>query len=576
MFRFAQRTASTDNVEPTAQSIPDRPEELYATLGRVIPGTPPSRACRPETAEFARFTRQQARPLWNRAVVRMEASLPLEGFATLAETDPIRYMRLFHTLAILFYERECAGKSLARYGVSASRIMMATSSSQRPTERASEVLGWSATQSAHSLARRLKPTELRDILEHLLSVDYGVERPGSLDRLGENSSRSFAYVAALLFEFIELCDHAKPSLNDFMSIQSACDTIHIWAQASRLNATDLTMILLNFHLCSNLVTPEYKRIGEQIVPVDVSLAPGSLVLIHDHGKSSRHGLTTYSGCLGRLVDAIKYDSGHGFVPGARELLLRKLSVDLNDMIPSMVFDGQRHDAMLGISTELARMHSIAPLALDQVYPLPVPEPDAAPSILDNLGDGIAGVALSYLSGNSKQKKTSDESQKTSSVAGKTSDQQGRHEVKTVQAAYQACTAALERVAERVALARGRWMLKERGKQRQKQAEEPTSKLGKESLQLQKREPCARGNREAEELMRWQLIYKKEVEYEDSIEMDPEDHMAEDPDQVQASASAVEARCAKKKHKDGDGGNGNDEEEEEDREQSDSEDWEAVT
>ncbi|KAI6362536.1 hypothetical protein MCOR25_006172 [Pyricularia grisea] len=537
--------ASPGTVEPTARSVPGSSRELYAVLGEVIPGTPPSRACRPETAEFARFTKQQARPLWNRAVARMEATLPLEEVAILAETDPIRHMRLVQTLAILFYERECVGKSLARYGVPVSPIMMAKPSGQRLTKRVSEVLGWPATQSAHSLARRLKPNELRDILEYLLCVDYGVKRPNSLDSLGENSSRSFAYVAALLFEFIELCDQAKPSLEDLIEIQTACDTIHVWAQGARLNATDLAMIMLNFHLCSSLVTPNCKRVEELIAPKDVSLAPGLVAFIPDHGKSCRHGLTTYSGCLGRLVDALKYGSGHKFVPGARERLHRKLSVDLNEIIPSMVFDGQRQDAMVRILTELARTHNIAPLALDQAYPLLVPEPDAAPSVLDNIGNRLAGVALSYLTGNSKQKKTGEDVQKISSGAGETSGQQSRQDVPTVQSSYRACTAAFERV--------GRWILEERSKQRQDQEEELTHELDQENLQLRKPEPCARDERESEELMRWQMIDKEEVEDKDSIEMDPEDVMVTDTDQAQAAASAIEDRCAKNKHKDGDGG-----------------------
>ncbi|TLD31648.1 hypothetical protein PspLS_02569 [Pyricularia sp. CBS 133598] len=516
MFQFTWKTESACLGEPTAQPVSGSPRELYVILGEVIPGTPPSRACRPETAEFARFTRQQARPLWNKAVARMEATLPLEEVAILAETDPIRHMRLVQILAILFYERECVGKSLARCGVSVPRIMMTKFSRQRPTERASEVLGWSATQSTHSLAKRLKPTELRGILEYLLCVDYGVKQPNSVDRLGENSSRSFAYVAALLFEFIELCEQERPSLNDLMGIQTACDTIHMWAQAARLNAADLKMILLNFHLCSSLATPNCKGLEEPIMSKDLSLASGLVVVIPDHGKSSRHGLTTYSGCLGRLVDALKYGSGHGFVPGAREQLLRKLSVDLNDMIPSMVFDSQRRDAMVQISTALASTHNMTPLALDQAYPLPVPEPDSAPSVLDNLGDGIAGGALRYLTGNLKQKKVSE-----------TSGKQGR-QATTVQAAYRACTAAFERF--------GRWILDESNKQRWKQQEDRTDKLDKENLQLEKRESCARDKRESEELMRWPLIHKENVENGGSIEMDP--------DQAQANASATEARCAK--------------------------------
>ncbi|ELQ39219.1 hypothetical protein OOU_Y34scaffold00511g9 [Pyricularia oryzae Y34] len=567
MFKFTQKTASPCKDESTALPVAGSPRELYAILSGVIPGTPPSRACRPETAEFARFTIQQARPLWNRAVARMEATLPLEGVAILAETDPIRHMRLVQTLAILFYERECVGKSLARSGLSVWRIMMTKSSRQRPTERASEILGWPAIQSANSLASRLKPTGLRDILEYLLCVDYSIRRPNSLHRLGENGSRSFAYVAALLFEFIELCEQTKPSVAHLMGIQAACDTIHIWAQAARLNATDLTIILFHFHLCSNLVPPNYKRDEEPIVSDDHSLAQGLVVFISDHGKSSRHGLTTYSGCLGRLVDALKYGSGHGFVPGARERLLRKISVDLNDMIPSMVFDGQRQDVMVRIATELARTHNIAPLALDQAYPLAVPEPDAAPSVLENFGDGIAGIALRYLSGNSKQKKPGEDVQKTSSVADETSGQQGRQDVTTVQAAYRACTAAFERV--------GRWISDERSKQRRKQQEEFTDKLDKENCQLRNRESCARDKGEGEEPMKWQLIHK-EVEIEDSIEKDSEKLMVKDPDQGRATASAIEARCAKNKHTDGDGGNDNNEDEEdEDREKSESEDCELV-
>ncbi|KLU89588.1 hypothetical protein MAPG_08559 [Magnaporthiopsis poae ATCC 64411] len=444
----------------------------------------PSRALRPETEVCQTATgKLSPNPNWARAGKRIHREV-YPGYARLlirrgATEEDEKHLLLFQVIAILFFDRECAGQFadmsrpykplLITHPLSPPENDLAVFGGAGPTLPPGPCMPYCDIE----MPLPALPTtyDLRLIVEYLLCLDYKVAPP-PLGSVKPASLESFARMSKRLYDFVWRCEECRPreegeeeenggsganrpSLRHPSTVQvraadAAAQMVRKAAHRMGLNYTDLALVCFHFYRLSwatlhlqadtaGTAAADFRAygfgedtFGQGVGKVmlegdgwnrdgysnsnnnkDATAAIGDasegkskprkpLVFGRGHGAWG-WGFDTYKGFRQSLPHPLIYGRWQGSLPtGVRDRILRKTSVDLNDLIPAVVFDRQRAAALTAAANDLAAMHGITRLSFDRAYPQP-PDPEPFLAMGGGLGeavstltDNVVGAAIGVL------------------------------------------------------------------------------------------------------------------------------------------------------------------------------------
>ncbi|KAL8407622.1 hypothetical protein RB594_006448 [Gaeumannomyces avenae] len=439
----------------------------------------PSRALRPETEVCQMATgKLSPNPNWARAGKRIHREV-YPGYARWlvrrggTEEDE-KHLLLFQVVAILFFDRECAGEFPE---ISRPYIPLQVTQMFFPPENDLIVFGGTTTAAAAAATAESfssKPCadmdtplpdlpsmcDLRLILEYLLCIDYKLPRRPTLASVNPASLESFARMSKRLYDFVWRCEECRPRDEDdepgrrcsarssprypsaaqVRGADAAAQLVRGAASLLGLNYTDLALMCFHFYRLSWAALPPHAdppgtatadlrahgfgdgtlgdaAAGDMPPPPlegegwnrgDYNPKPNagaekaqSPLVFGRGGGAWGWGFDTYKGFRQSLPHPLIYGRWQGSLPaGVRDRVLRKASVDVNDVIPAVVFDRRRACDLTAAARDLAATHGITTLSLVRAHPQP-PEPEALISMglgeaVTAFTDSVFGAAISAI------------------------------------------------------------------------------------------------------------------------------------------------------------------------------------
>ncbi|KAL8318624.1 hypothetical protein RB597_005753 [Gaeumannomyces tritici] len=484
------------NADTKASIVPrPQPPEPAWLPSTAAMSSRPSRALRPETEVCQIATGKiSPNPNWARAGKRIHREV-YPGYARWfarrggTEEDE-KHLLLFQVVAILFFDRECAGELPE---ISRPYSPLQVTQLFFPPENDLIVFGGTTTTTTTAAAAAAtaepfssKPCadidtplpdlpsmcDLRLILEYLLCIDYKLPQRPTLASVNPASLESFARMSKRLYDFVWRCEECRPrdgddepSLRRCSSARSslrypsaaqvraadaAAQLVRGAALLLGLNYTDLALMCFHFYRLSWAALPPHADDPPGTAAADLrahgfgdgtlgdaadAAAAGDMPPLEGEGWNRGDynsppkpdagaddadddetrsplvfgrgggawgwGFDTYRGFRQSLPHPLIYGRWQGSLPvGVRDRVLRKASVDANDVIPAVVFDRRRACDLTAAARDLAATHGITTLSLVRAHPQP-PEPEALISMglgeaVTAITDSVFGAAISAI------------------------------------------------------------------------------------------------------------------------------------------------------------------------------------
>ncbi|KAL8380649.1 hypothetical protein RB595_005088 [Gaeumannomyces hyphopodioides] len=286
--------------------------------------------------------------------------------------------------------------------------------------------------------------DLRLILEYLLCLDYKLPQPPTLASVKPASLESFARMSKRLYDFVWRCEDCRPleedavprtnarypSASQVRAADAATQLVRRAAARLGLNYTDLALMCFHFYRLSWAALPPHATDPPGTAAADLraygsgggATSGDSFVgdmplegegwnrgdyknttnnksggadkprppLVFGRGRGMwGWGFDAYRGFRQSLPNPLIYGRWQGSLPaGVRDRVLRKASVDVNDVIPAVVFDRRRARDLTAAARDMAATHGITTLSLARAHPQP-PEPEPLASM--GLGEAVAAI-----------------------------------------------------------------------------------------------------------------------------------------------------------------------------------------
>ncbi|KAI0134343.1 hypothetical protein BJ170DRAFT_609477 [Xylariales sp. AK1849] len=278
-----------------------------------------TRALRPERPECASYLGIPRSPAWTRALQHIQTGILLKGGSEdgfcrrlwkWLNTDERTALR---AVATIIYDQECSGVLIPEAVTLPVDIGL-------PTIESLKLILYKADLG------------IQPLIEHMLLVDYGI---GVYPLSGESLCPTWLYrrfifpgidnLCKYLAEFVHCCRHGQlPDSGAWQTLGQVLESFY-----TRLGEiSDIAIMLYYYHTHHRRLTP----------------------------KDYEDGVTGYTGIMQELKDEV---STRG-----PDRLMRKLSVDVNYLIPNFIFDNGRKRTMVTIAESIAEKYNICIYSLD--------------------------------------------------------------------------------------------------------------------------------------------------------------------------------------------------------------------